>query len=109
MKYFYLGLAIVLEVFGSSFLKKSEGFTKLVPTLIVIAAFTACFYFFSKALQSIPLGIAYAIWAGLGIVLTAMVSVIIFKQKIDFPAILGMIFIVIGVIIINTFSKSTGH
>jgi small multidrug resistance pump len=109
MKYLFLGFAIILEVIGSSFLKKSEGFTKPFPTLIMIAAFTCCFYFFSKALQSIPLGIAYAIWAGLGIVLTAIVSVVVFKQKIDIPALFGMALILIGVIIINVFSKSASQ
>lgn len=109
MKYLFLGLAICLEVVGSSFLAKSNGFTKLVPSIITVIAFCACFYLFSQALKGIPLGIAYAIWAGLGIVLTAIVSVIIFKQKLDTPAILGMILIVAGVIVINVFSKSTGH
>ena len=109
MKYLYLGLAICLEVLGSSFLVKSNGFTKLVPSLITVVAFCACFYMLSLALRSIPLGIAYAIWAGLGIVLTATVSVVIFKQKLDTPAILGMILILIGVIVINVFSKSAEH
>ena len=109
MKYLFLGLAIALEVIGSSFLAKSNGFTKLVPSIITVIAFSACFYFFSQALKSIPLGIAYAIWAGLGIVLTALVSVFIFKQKLDFPAILGLVLIVSGVLVINLFSKSAGH
>lgn len=109
MKYLFLGLAICLEVLGSSFLAKSNGFTKLVPSIITVIAFSACFYFFSHALKSIPLGIAYAIWAGLGIVLTATVSVIIFKQKLDTPALLGMGLIVVGVLVINIFSKSATH
>jgi len=109
MKYLFLGLAIALEVIGSSFLAKSNGFTKLVPSIITVIAFSACFYFFSQALKSIPLGIAYAIWAGLGIVLTALVSVFIFKQKLDLPAILGLALIVSGVLVINLLSKSAGH
>lgn len=109
MKYLFLSLAIVLEVIGSSFLAKSNGFTKLTPSVITIIAFGGCFYFLSQALKSIPLGIAYAIWAGLGIVLTATVSVIIFKQKLDTPALLGMALIVAGVIVINVFSKSATH
>jgi small multidrug resistance pump len=109
MKYLYLALAIGLEVVGSSFLAKSAGFTKLIPSMITVIALSACFFFFSQALKSIPLGIAYAIWAGLGIVLTATVSVVIFKQKLDTPAILGMLLIVLGVVIINVFSKSGGH
>lgn len=109
MKYLFLGLAIVLEVLGSSFLKASNGFSKLVPSIITIIAFIACFFFLSQALKSIPLGIAYAIWAGLGIVLTALVSVFVFKQTLDFPAILGIIIIIVGVIVMNVFSKSGGH
>lgn len=106
MKYIYLGLAICLEVIGSSFLLKSDGFSKLIPSVVTVCAFVACFYLFSQALRFFPLGIAYAIWAGLGIVLTAIVSVIVFKQKIDAAAILGMLLIIIGVLVINIFSKS---
>lgn len=109
MKYLFLALAIGLEVLGSSFLAKSNGFTKLVPSIITILAFSACFYCFSQALKAIPLGIAYAIWAGLGIVLTAIVSVLVFKHRLDTPAILGMLLIVLGVVVINVFSKSAAH
>lgn len=109
MNYLFLGLAICLEVIGSSFLAKSDGFSKVVPSIITVIALSACFFFFSQALKSIPLGIAYAIWAGLGIVLTATVSVVVFKQKLDLPAILGMVLILMGVVVINVFSKSTGH
>lgn len=108
MKYIFLGLAILLEVIGSSFMKASEGFTKWIPSSIVIAAYISCFYFLSLALKTIPLGVAYAVWAGLGIVLTAAVSVFIFKQKLDAAAVIGMAFIVIGVVIMNFFSK-TAH
>ena len=109
MKYLFLALAIGLEVLGSSFLKASEGFAKWLPSTISIVAYVLCFYFFSLALKSIPLGIAYAIWAGLGIVFTAIISVVIFKQTLDLPAIIGMVFIIAGVIIINYFSKSVSH
>lgn len=109
MKYLYLALAIVLEVLGSSFMKASDGFSKLLPTTITIIAYIACFFFLSQALKSIPLGIAYAIWGGLGIVLTALISVIIFKQSLDLPAIIGIILIVAGVFIMNFFSKSSTH
>lgn len=109
MKYVFLGLAIGLEVVGSSFLLKSNGFTKLIPSMVTVLAFVSCFYFFSQALKFIPLGIAYAIWAGLGIILTAIVSVVVFKQKLDTPAILGMLLIIIGVVVINAFSKSSTH
>lgn len=109
MKYVFLGLAIILEVIGSSFMQVSQGFTKLVPTFITAIAFIACFYFFSQALRHIPLGLAYAIWAGLGIVLTAIISVVLFKQKLDIPAIIGIALIVSGVIVMNYFSKTTAH
>ncbi|MNY34484.1 Quaternary ammonium compound-resistance protein QacC [compost metagenome] len=107
MKYLFLGLAIIFEVVGSSFMKASEGFTKWLPSIVVVVAYLICFYFLSLALKTIPLGVAYAIWAGLGIVLTAMVSVFIFKQKLDSPAIIGILFIVIGVVIMNFFSKTS--
>ena len=109
MKYLYLALAIVLEVLGSSFMKASDGFSKLLPTTITIIAYIACFFFLSQALKSIPLVIAYAIWGGLGIVLTALISVIIFKQSLDLPAIIGIILIVAGVFVMNFFSKSSTH
>lgn len=106
MKYLFLCLAIIFEVLGSSFMKASEGFTKWLPSTIVVVAYLICFYFLSLALKTIPLGVAYAIWAGLGIVLTAAVSVFILKQKLDLAAVVGIIFIVIGVVIMNFFSKS---
>jgi small multidrug resistance pump len=109
MKYLYLALAIVLEVTGSSFLQASKGFSKPIPTLIMAAAYISCFFFLSQALKTIPLGVAYAIWAGLGIVLTAAVSVVVFKQSLDFPAILGMLLIIAGVVVINAFSKTAAH
>ena len=109
MKYLYLALSIVLEVLGSSFMKASDGFSKLLPTTITIIAYIACFFFLSQALKSIPLGIAYAIWGGLGIVLTALISVIIFKQSLDLAAIIGIILIVAGVFVMNFFSKSSTH
>ncbi len=109
MHYLYLALAIILEVIGSSFLKASNGFSKLLPSIITVVAMCGCFFFLSQALKSIPLGFAYAIWAGVGIILTALVSVIIFKQNLDIPAIIGITFIVIGVVILNVFSKSATH
>ncbi len=109
MKYLFLALAIIFEVVGSSFIKASDGFTKLFPTTIVAVAYLICFYFLSLALKTIPLGIAYAIWGGMGIVLTAIISVLVFKQKLDIPAIIGIVLIVAGVVVMNFFSKSTAH
>lgn len=109
MGYVYLALAIILEVLGSSLIKVSDGFTKIIPTSIMLIAYVTCFYFLSLTLKTIPLGIAYAIWGGLGIVLTAIISVVIFKQKLDLPAILGIALIVSGVFIMNFFSKTNAH
>lgn len=107
MKYLFLGTAIVFEVIGSSFMKASDGFTKWLPSLIVIAAYIICFYFLSLALKYIPLGVAYAIWGGLGIILTAAVSVLVYNHKLDIAAIIGIILIVSGVFVMNFFSKTT--
>ena len=109
MKYLYLALAIILEVLGSSCMKASDGFTKWLPTSVTIVAYLACFFFFSQSLKQIPLGTAYAIWAGLGIVLTAIISVIIFKQSLDAPAIIGMALIIAGVVVMNVFSKTAAN
>lgn len=109
MKYLFLALAIIFEVVGSSFIKASDGFTKLFPTAIIGVTYLICFYFLSLALKTIPLGIAYAIWGGMGIVLTAIISVLVFKQKLDIPAIIGIALIVAGVVVMNFFSKSTAH
>lgn len=109
MKYFFLALAIISEVVGSSFLNASNQFTKLIPSAITVVAYLLCFYFLSVALKSIPLGTAYAIWGGLGIVLTAIISVVVFKNKLDIGAIIGISLIVAGVVVLNVFSKSTSH
>ena len=109
MKYVYLALAIILEVTGSSFLQASEGFTKWLPTTLMAVAYLACFFFLSLSLKEIPLGIAYGVWGGLGIVLTSIVSVTVFKHKLDWPAVIGIVFIVTGVVIMNVFSKSVAH
>lgn len=109
MKYLFLALAIIFEVVGSSFLNASKGFTKVIPSTVTVIAYLACFIFLSQALKQIPLGIAYAIWGGLGIVLTALISIFVFKQTLDIPAIIGIIMIVGGVIVMNVFSQSTSH
>lgn len=109
MKYLLLSLAIVLEINGSSFMQVSDGFTKPLPTSVTVVAYLSCFYFFAQVLKYFPLGIAYAVWGGLGIVLTAIVSVTVFKQKLDLPAILGIILIVAGVFVMNFFSRTISH
>lgn len=112
MSYLYLLLAIVGELIGSSLLKASEGFSKLYPTIGVIIAFVCCFFFLSISLKTIPLNTAYAIWSGLGIVLTTMISVLIWKEKINGASITGIILILAGVVILNIFGpghEESGH
>lgn len=105
----FLSIAIVAEVIATSAMKSSEGFTRLWPSLIVVAGYLLAFYFLSLTLRTIPVGIAYAIWAGLGIVLISLASWLLYGQKLDFPAILGMGFIILGVVTINVFSRAGGH
>lgn len=109
IKWVFLTIAIIAEVIGTSALKYSEGFTKLLPTLGVGICYLISFYFLSLTLKYMPVGIAYAIWAGLGTVLIILVSYFAFKQKLDLPAIIGLTLIVCGVIVINLFSKSASH
>jgi small multidrug resistance pump len=109
MAYLYLFVAIVTEVVATSALKASEQFTNLVPSLIVVGGYGVSFFFLSLILKTIPVGIAYAIWSGLGIVLVAIVGVIAFKQTPDMPAIFGMSLIVAGVVVINVFSETMSH
>lgn len=109
MHYIYLSLAIVLEVLGSSFMKLSDGFTKPLFAIGTAVAYIACFYILSLSLRVIPLGVAYAIWAAVGLILTNVVSVIFFKQHFDLAAGIGISLIVAGVIIINVFSSASAH
>lgn len=107
--YIYLALAIIFEVVATNAMKASEGFTKLAPSLIVVVGYILAFYFLSLVLKSIPVGVAYAIWAGVGIVLISIVAALLYGQTLDTPAIIGMGFIITGVVIINVFSKTSGH
>ena len=109
MHYLYLTLAIVLEVLATALLGKSEGFTKWLFAVGSLLSYGVCFYFLSLALKNIPLGVAYAIWSGVGIVLTAIVGILVFKSKIDLPFILGALLIIAGVVVINLFSKANGY
>lgn len=108
-QWLFLGAAIISEVIATSAMKSSEGFTKLVPSIVVVLGYITAFYFLSLTLKTIPVGIAYAIWAGLGIVLIAVVGWIVHGQKLDIPAMLGMALILLGVLVINLFSKTGGH
>ncbi|MBS7810643.1 DMT family transporter [Roseococcus pinisoli] len=109
MSYFYLAVAILAEVAATSFLKQTEGFTKLVPTLITAVGYLIAFYFLSLTLRHMPTGVAYAIWSGVGIVLITAIAWVFHGQKLDAPAMIGMGLIVAGVITMNVFSKTTGH
>ncbi|MET3181387.1 UNVERIFIED_ORG: small multidrug resistance pump [Variovorax guangxiensis] len=107
--YACLFVAIVAEVIATSFLKSSEGFTRLWPTLASVAGYVIAFYFLSLTLRTIPTGIAYAIWSGVGIVLISLVGWLWFGQKLDAPAIAGLGLIIAGVVVVNVFSKSVSH
>ena len=109
MTYFYLTIAIVAEVIATSFLKSTEGFTKLWPSVVVGLGYAAAFYFLSLTLRTMSVGIVYAIWCGAGIVLVALIAWLIFGQKLDLPAVLGMALIIAGVAVINIFSASVRH
>lgn len=104
-----LGIAIVLEVIGTTLLQKSEQFTRLVPTIAMAICYLGAFYFLSIVLKSMPVGLAYAIWSGLGIVLISIIGYAVFGQTLDMAAMIGLGFIIVGVIIVNMFSKSIGH
>lgn len=104
-----LFLAIVAEVVATSALKASEGFTRLVPSLIVVAGYGIAFTCLSLTLKTIPLGVAYAIWSGIGTALVAVVGWLYFKQHLDLPVVLGIGLIVSGTIVLNLFSKISVH
>jgi small multidrug resistance pump len=109
MNYLYLAGAIVAETIGTSALSQAAGFTRLVPTLIVLVSFATSFYLMSLALQTIPVGIAYAIWAGAGIVLISVIGHLFLKQTLDAPAYAGIALILAGVIVLRLFSRATVH
>lgn len=107
--YLFLAGAILCETIATSFLKKTENFSKPLPTLIFVVAIALSFYLLTFAIKTIPIGVAYAIWSAVGIVLISTVGYFVYKQSLDWPAILGIALIVIGVVIINLFSKSSAH
>lgn len=106
-KWIFLTLAIISEVIGTSFLKSTEGFTKLLPSMIVLVGYCAAFYFLSLTLDSIPIGMAYAIWSGVGIAAITVVSVVFFEQKLDFAAVIGMGLIIAGVVVLRLYSEAS--
>ena len=106
MKWLYLIIAVIFEVIATSALKESNSFTKIVPSLFVIIGYSISFYFLSLTLKNLSIGVTYAIWSGLGILLICLVGYFRYGQNLDFPAILGVLFIGIGILIIRFFSVS---
>ncbi len=109
MRYLNLAIAIVAEVTATSFMKQSEGFTRLIPSAITFIGYAIAFYFLSLTLREVPTGIAYAIWSGVGIVLITAIAWIFQGQKLDAPALIGMALIVAGVLVMNLFSRAAAH
>ena len=107
--YVLLGAAIAAEVVATTALARSDGLTRLVPSLLALACYAVAFWFLSYALRVMPTGIVYAIWSGLGIVLIAAVSWIWYGQRLDLPALAGLALIILGVLVVNLFSKSMPH
>lgn len=109
MPYLYLALAVVAETIGTSALQASQQFTRAWPTALTVVAYAAAFYMLGIALKHFPVGIAYAIWSGLGIVLIAVIGYTVFGQRLDLPAVLGMGLILAGILVIHLFSNATPH
>ncbi len=101
--------AIVSEVIATSALKSSEGFSRFLPSVIVVVGYGIAFYCLALTLRVIPLGVVYAVWSGFGIVLITLFGWLLFGQKLDFPALLGVVLIAAGVVVMNVFSKTMGH
>jgi len=105
----YLAIAIVSETVATSALKASAGFTRPWPSLLVAVGYGLAFYFLALTLRTLPLGVAYAVWSGVGIVLIALAGWLLYGQKLDAPALAGIALIAAGVLVMNLFSKTTGH
>lgn len=104
-----IAIAIVAEVTATTALKASNEFTRLWPSLIVVAGYGVAFYFMTISMRVLPVGIMYAIWSGLGILLISILGWLVYKQTLDVPAMIGMGLIITGVVVINVFSTSVGH
>ncbi len=109
MNWPYLAIAIISEVLATSALKASDGFTRLYPSIIVVVGYSSAFYFLSLTLRTIPVGIAYAVWSGVGVVLISLVGWILYGQRLDAPAFIGIGLIAAGVVVLNVFSKAVAH
>lgn len=109
MTYVYLALAIIAEVVATSALKASAEFTRLWPSLLVVTGYAIAFYLMTLVLRTLPVGITYAFWAGLGIVLVTLVGIVVYGERPDVPAMIGIAMIVGGVVVIQVFSSVSAH
>ncbi|MDA7424235.1 DMT family transporter [Thalassococcus lentus] len=109
MPYLILILAVAAETIGTTALQASQAFTRPLPSLLVVVAYAAAFYLLGHALKYFPVGVAYAIWSGLGIVLIAAIGFVVFGQKLDWPAMLGLAMILGGILVIHLFSQTAQH
>jgi small multidrug resistance pump len=107
--YYYLGLAIIAEVIATSALKASEEFSRLIPSILVIGGYATAFYLMATVVKTVPVGVAYAIWAGVGLVLIIIAGAVIYRQLPDVAAFAGMLLIVAGIAIIHLFSRTVAH
>ena len=107
--YFLLALAILAETAGTTALQASQQFTRPLPSVVVVVAYALAFWLLAISLKTFPVGIAYALWSGLGIVFIALIGIFVFGQRLDLPAVLGMALILAGIVVINLFSKATAH
>jgi len=109
MDWLYLIIAIISEVAATSALKATDGFTRIIPSFIVVAGYGSAFYFLSLTLRTFPVGVVYAVWSGAGVALITLTGWVMFNQKLDTPALIGIGLIITGVIVLNVFSKSVMH
>lgn len=109
MSWMYLAIAIAAEIVATTALKATEGFSRLYPTIITLIGYAVAFWFLSLTLRTIPVGIAYAVWSGAGIVAISLIGYFLYNQHLDTPALIGIVLIVIGVLVINIFSASATH
>ena len=107
--YLYLAISITAEVIATTSMKALDGFNKPLPLLLVVVGYAISFWMLSLVVKTIPVGVAYAVWAGMGIVLVSIAAVFLYQQRLDLPAMLGMGLIVAGVVVIQLFSQSVGH
>lgn len=109
MSWLYLIIAITAEVIATSALKASEGFTRWIPSVLTIVGYAIAFYCLALTLRTIPVGVVYAIWSGVGVAAISLIGYLVFKQSLDTPALIGIGLILAGVLVLNVFSNTSGH